>query len=44
MRHYVLQHPERPGAWQCNWFSTVLPDGAKDIVASCDTLREPAAP
>ncbi len=23
-RDYILQHPNKPGAWHCNWFSTQL--------------------
>lgn len=40
-RDYVLQHPEKPGAWHCNFFSVLLRDTTNDIIASCTALRQP---
>ena len=38
-QNYVLQHPDKPGAWWCNWFS-VTTDSNLNIIASCSKIRQ----
>jgi len=40
-RDYVLQHPDKPGAWHCNFFSAVIRESDYKIIASCTALRQP---
>lgn len=46
-RDHVLQHPDKVGAWHCNYFSVVTSDNNHDvennhdIITSCTPIRQP---